>query len=374
MIKILFLINTLGGGGAERVLVNLVNNMDKSIYDITVETMFDDGVNAEILKPNIHRISKNAWCPKGIAYIFRFVPSKILYKYFIGNKKCDIIVAFMHGAPVKVISGCRDKSVKKISWLHNGNPATGTFFKFWFDKKSAFKAYKKCDRIVGVSESVARAFSEYTGVTENIEVVYNTNDVEKIRLLADAPSPFDIENKMLKIVSVGRISEEKGYDRLFDICSKIKKENYDIDVTIVGSGSKETEFKELIERNSASGWFHIAGYQGNPYKYVYNSDIFVCSSYEEGLSTAVTEAIILGKPVVSTDVSGAKEILGENNEYGIVTDNNEKALYEGLKKMITDKELRTYYAEKAKERSAFFDTASTVKQAEDLFESVLKRG
>lgn len=371
MIKILFLINTLGGGGAERVLVNLVNNMDRSVYDITVETMFDDGVNRELINKDINYISMKAPCPKGYAYIFRVIPASVLYRYFIGKRKYDIIVAYMHGAPVKVISGCKDNTVNTFSWLHNGSPETGTFFKFWLSKKPAFKAYKKCDRIVGVSQSVADAFSGYTGIKEKVAVVYNTSDVERIKNLACSDNPFKTDEDIIKIVSVGRISEEKGYDRLLDICCRLKR-GYDIDVTIAGSGKKENELKEEIKAKSADDWFHLAGYQSNPYKYVSNSDIFVCSSYDEGLSTAVTEAVILGKPVISTDVSGAKEILGENNEYGIVTENNDEALYEGLKKMISDKKLREHYAEKSKERSAFFDTAATVKQAEDLFEEVLK--
>lgn len=372
MIKVLFLINTLGGGGAERVLVNLVNNMDRSLYDITVETMFKDGVNRELLNKDIKYISKKAPCPKGYAYIFRVIPASILYRYFIGKRKYDIIVAYMHGAPVKVISGCKDNTVKRFSWLHNGKPETGTFFKFWLCKKLAFKAYRNCDGLVGVSQSVADAFSNYTGIRDNVSVVYNTSDVKKMKTLAGMDNPFKSDTDKIKIVSVGRISDEKGFDRLLNICCRLKSENSNIDVTIVGSGRKENELKKEIEKKSATDWFHLAGYQSNPYKYVSNSDVFVCSSYEEGLSTAVTEAVILGVPVVSTDVSGAKEILGENNEYGIVTENNEEALYEGLKKMITDIKLREHYAEMSKERAAFFDTAATVKQAEALFEEVIK--
>ena len=73
---------------------------------------------------------------------------------------------------------------------------------------------------------------------------------------------------------------------------------------------------------------------------------------------------------MSTDVPGAKEVLGENNEYGIVTENSEQALYEGVKIIVSDEKLRGFYSEKAKERAAYFNTAATVKQAEDLFENI----
>ena len=91
MIKILFLINTLGGGGAEKVLVNLVNNMDRGQFDITVETMFSGGVNQTLLKPDIKYICKNAFTMKGISHIYKFLPSKYLYRKYIGRKKYDII-------------------------------------------------------------------------------------------------------------------------------------------------------------------------------------------------------------------------------------------------------------------------------------------
>ncbi len=368
MIKILFLINTLGGGGAEKVLVNLVNNMDLSKFDITVETMFSDGVNAELLKPEIKYISKKAFCPRGIAYIYRFISSKFLYKYFIGDKKYDILVAFMHGAPVKVISGCPDKRIKKIAWLHNGNPETGTFFKFWFRNKGAFKAYRSMDSIAGVSASVAKAFSDYT-LIKNISVVYNTNDVKRITALSK--ESYTVDKSELNIVSVGRLSEEKGYLRFFDVCNRLKKDFKETNVKIIGSGAQEKELKEKIKNENAEKWFHLEGFQNNPYKYTANSDIFVCPSYKEGLSTAVTEAVILGVPVVSTDVSGAKEILGENNEYGIVTENTEEALYRGIKKILENEDLREYYKKKSLERAGFFATENTVKQAEDLFKSVM---
>ena len=371
MIRILFLINTLGGGGAEKVLVNLVNHMDPDSFRITVETMFDDGVNAARLNGNIRHISKKAPCPRGIAYLFRFLSAKRLYRYFIGDESYDILVAYMHGAPVKVIGGCPDPNVKKIAWLHNGNPETGTFFKFWHTKKSAIRTYTACDAVVGVSDSVASAFAAYTGI-RNVATVYNTNDTTTIRSQADQDDPYQKKPGKLYLVSVGRISAEKGYDRFFAVCKRLSDEGFSIDVTVVGTGENEPGLRKLIAACGAENWFHLAGYQENPYPYVANADLFVCPSYQEGLSTAVTEAVILGVPVVSTDVSGAKEILGEHNEYGLVTENSEEGLYVGVKVMLSDDALLAHYRQKAEERGAYFSPARTVRQAEMLFNAVLE--
>lgn len=368
MKKILFLINTLGGGGAERVLVNLVNHMDRSKYDITVETMFDDGVNVSLLNKDIRYISRKAPCPRGIAYIFRLFSSEQLYKYFIGEEKYDILVAYMHGAPVKVICGCPDSNVKKIAWLHNGNPETGSFFRFWTNKKSAVKAYSLCNAVVGVSESVADNFSAYTGI-DNVSVVYNTNDVERILELSAESNPFS-DNGNVHLVSVGRLSSEKGYDRFYRICRNLKTDIKGFDITVVGAGPMMDELRNVIDSDNSSGWFNLVGYKENPYPYIKNADIFVCPSYSEGLSTAVTEAVILGTPCVSANVSGAQEILGSNNEFGIVTDNDDSSLMEGIRTLLTDEDLRIKYGKLSKTRAEQFDTKVTIGMAEQLFDTV----
>lgn len=99
-------------------------------------------------------------------------------------------------------------------------------------------------------------------------------------------------------------------------------------------------------------------------------DLFVCASLAEGFSTAVTEALIVGTPVVSTNCSGAYELLGENNEYGIVTENNEDALYEGIEKILTEENLLQHYKEQARVRGQRFSTEKTVKAVENMLESL----
>ena len=98
--------------------------------------------------------------------------------------------------------------------------------------------------------------------------------------------------------------------------------------------------------------------------------MFLCASLSEGFSTAATEALILGVPVVTVEVSGMKEMLGDNNEYGIVTENDEEALYEGIKRMITSDGMLEDYANRAKERGKSFSTEKTVRAVEKMFEGL----
>lgn len=371
MIKVLFLINTLGGGGAERVLVNLVNNMDRSRFDITVETMFDDGVNRARLSEDIRYISKKAPCFRGIAKLFCLIPARSLYRYFIGDERYDVLVAFMHGAPTKVISGCPDPSVKKLTWLHTGDPAHSTFFDFWFRRKTAFQAYASCDAVVGIADTVANAFSAYTGIRDNMRVVYNTNDTELIARRSKEEAALPFEKTRPLVCSVGRAVREKGFDRLIAVSKKLHDEGICFDLAIVGDGECMSALREQVSALQADEYVHLLGFRDNPYPVMAASDLFVCSSRQEGLSTVVSEALILGMPVVSTDVSGAKEMLGDQNEYGLVVENSEQGVYDGLKAMLTDENRLSHYRCQAQRRAPFFSAANTVSQAEELIEEVL---
>ena len=141
-------------------------------------------------------------------------------------------------------------------------------------------------------------------------------------------------------------------------------------VYILGIGEEQEKYEKYLRDNHLEDTFTFLGFRDNPYKYVKNADLYVCSSRREGFSTAVTEALIVGTPVVSTNCSGAYELLGDNNEYGIVTENNEDALYEGIKKILTKENLLQHYKEQAKVRGQRFSTEKTVKAVEDMLNNL----
>jgi glycosyltransferase involved in cell wall biosynthesis len=139
---------------------------------------------------------------------------------------------------------------------------------------------------------------------------------------------------------------------------------------ILGEGPLKPELEKLAAQCGVTDSVTFLGYQTNPYKYVAKCDLFVCASHSEGFSTAATEALIVGTPVVTTLVSGMKEMLGEENEWGIVTDNQEEALYQGIKRVLDDPKLLAHYKEMAAERGRMFRTENTVHAAEEMFKSL----
>lgn len=369
MKKILFMIPNLSVGGAEKVLVNLVNNMDKNKFDITVLTLFAGGVNEQFLKPHIKLKSCYKKVFRGNSQILKMFSPQRLYNKFI-NEHYDIVVSYLEGPTARIVSGCTDVNTKLVSWIHiqqeNAKSASYAFKSF----DEAKKCYNRFDNTVCVSEYVKNDFKGIFDFKKNIDVLYNTNETSDIIKLSNEDLDLNFNNNETNICVVGKVAIRKGSDRICNIQKRLKEEEINTHIYFLGTGPDEELVKKFTNENDLTESITLLGYQTNPYKYVKNCDLFVCASLAEGFSTAATESLIVGTPVCTVDVSGMKEMLGENNEYGIVTENNEDALYAGIKKMLTTPNMLEYYSEKALERGKIFSTEKTVKAVEDMLLSL----
>lgn len=373
MKKILFLIPTLSHGGAERVLVNLVNGIDKSKFDIELITLFDFGVNKEYLNEDIKYSYIWKKPIKGNSILFKLIPPRLLYKTII-KEKYDIIISYLEGSTTRIISGCDDPKVKKICWVHielNSRHLYKTGFNSF---EAATSSYDKFDKIVFVSQSVKLAFEKSAGKQfPNATVIYNTNDTDRILRDSEEEITDVVFNKEeINICSVAKVIPTKGFDRLAMAHKRLIDEGIKHHIYIIGEGEQKKKIEEYLQKENIDHTFTFLGFKKNPYKYISKCDAYVCSSRREGFSTAVTEAMILGKPVVSTCCSGAYELLGQNNEFGIVVENSLEGIYEGLKKILLDSQLRIYYANASKERSKIFSKKNTIKSVENMFMEILE--
>jgi len=173
---------------------------------------------------------------------------------------------------------------------------------------------------------------------------------------------------------MGRLIPVKGYDRMIRIHERLRRDGYPVHTYILGEGKLRNELEAVTAQRGMTQSFTFLGYQENPYRFMAQCDLFVCSSHSEGFSTAATEALILGIPVCTTEVSGMREMLGEHNEYGIVTDNNTEALYEGMKRLLDDPQLLAHYKEMASERGKTFSTERTVQAVEKMLTELKENG
>ncbi|MBQ7373249.1 MAG: glycosyltransferase [Clostridia bacterium] len=369
MKKILFLIHDLSHGGAEKVLVNLVNNIDKTKFDVTVMALFGGGVNEAYIKEGVKYkiVFKKPF--RGNSKLFKLFSPRMLHKKFIRDKY-DIEVSYLEGPCARIISGCPYDDVKLVSWIHTEQHTREIASKAFRSYKESVKCYQKFHKTVCVSDYVKQDFLTIYPMLTNIEVLYNTNETAQILEMKNEPVAENLfSGKEIKLCGVGKIITVKGFDRMARIQKRLKSEGYFTHFYALGVGPERENIEKYLKTNNLTDSFTFLGYQENPYKYVAKCDMFVCASIVEGFSTAATEALIVGTPVVTTFVSGMSEMLGDN-EYGIITENNEDALYIGIKSLLDSPELMAHYKKQAEVRGRFFSTENTVKAVENMLDNL----
>lgn len=377
MKKILLMVDNLDEGGVSKVLFDLLDNIDKKKYDITVMALYNNGLYKDKIKsygryrycfnpPNEKDNSiKSRLYRKYWGGMLR-LPESFMYKWFV-KEKYDIEIAFIHGWSTKFISASNNKKSKKIAWVHvdlvTWNRVDGVFKNLDHQKN----AYSKFDEVLCVSKTVKEGIESKYGV-RNAKVLYNPIDRDKILKLSNEEVDISNDSNKIKLISVGRLSEQKGYDRLLRVFNKLKKEGFNLELILVGSGEKYNELNNYINENGLENSVSLLGYKENPYKYVKSSDLFVCSSLSEGFSLVIGEAMAVGIPVVSVDCPGPNELLGYG-DYGNLVKNNEEGLYKGIKELILNKEIYTKYKNKAIERGKMFSIESFINNVESILDN-----
>ncbi len=364
MIKILFFIETLSGGGAEKVLQNLVNNMDNEKFDITVQTVWKENPE-KYLNKNIKYKYIYPCYSKLNNYKYRFsVLLKTIYPIHIKDDY-DIEVAYLECGATKVISTSTNKKAKKIAWVHcDLSKKISNINEF---KKKSVNWYKKFNKVACVSRDVERSFKSIYGNEFDTEVIYNVIDDYNIREKSDINiDDYSFDEKIPTIVSVGRLSTQKRFDRLIEAHKILLDEGFLNKLLIIGEGDERENIEQIIKATGVQKTVTLLGFKSNPYPYIKNADLLACSSDYEGFSSFIAEGLILGKAIATTKCNGMEELLG-SSQHGIITDCNTKALSEGIKKLLADNNLKEEYEKKALERGKDFSIEASVKDTEDFF-------
>lgn len=369
MKQLLFLIPSLCNRGAERVLVNLVNHLDSQRYQVTVQTLFDVGSNRSRLSPRVIYKRGLPFIFRGNVTLMKLLSPQALYRLLI-HKRYDIVVAFLEGPATRIISGCPYADSRKVAWVHVEQHTRHVASHSFRSYQEACSCYSAFDEIVSVANTVKKDFEQLFPFSSR--VFYNVHDdKEIIRLSKESNNDIEFSNE-LNIISVGSLETQKGFDLLLDVHHRLLQDGILNHIYIVGSGSEHSTLQKKSQAMGITTTVHFLGEKNNPYQYMAHADLFVCSSRFEGISTAVTEAIILGLPIVSTRCSGAEELLGRDNEYGIVTDIDAQSLYEGVKRMVSTNGLLGHYAEQSRMRSAIFSKNNTIAELNSFFSEKLE--
>ncbi len=366
--KIMFFINTLAGGGAERVLANLLKVLDYQKYDITVITVVG-GENLKQIPPEVtvRQIIKS----KNILSTFLV---KILYnlpKKWVAalclKGKFDIEIAYLPGFPTRVLAAKKSApGTKKIAFIHGKITDQNMEILGYPNTKKCVSEYLTFEKICFVSSDAKSCFETQVGALSNSLVLYNVVNYSEIKELSKTPTDISYTTNGVKLIAVGRLVEIKGFERLLRVVNDLK-DSYDFELWILGQGHLYEKLNNYISQNRLNN-VRLLGYHDNPYAYMKQADYLVCSSFSEGYSTVAIESLILGVPIISTDCPGMNEII--KGRYGYLTENSENGLKNGLEYVLKEKEETAEIINNARKYSETCNFDSAIEQYTKLFDTI----
>lgn len=355
--KLAFMLINMNIGGTEKAFLNLIEEIDEEEYEVDLFLLENKGgflreipkwikviiiddyekVKEEINlspKENIKRCIKEKRIIKGVKLTLIYMVCKIkkernilyssLFKNMNINEKYDIAIAY--AGPMEIISYIISEKInakKKYQWIHFDISKIGINKKFYEKHAKIFEKF-----IIVSEEGKEKILNVIPSLKEKIVVKRNTIPINQIRVMAKEGEGFKDAFTGIRILTVGRISEEKGYDLAIKICEKLLKNNFNVRWYAIGEGNlKEEYIKECINRGIENSFIFLGG-KINPYRYMEECDIYIQASKYEGFCITIGEVKIFKKPIITTDFTGAKEQLLEYKKGKII--GSEEEFYEAI--------------------------------------------
>lgn len=365
MKKVLILLTSPKMGGAEKVMINIANKLDKRKFEVTFFLFFKRGVlyNKIDSSVNIDYAYDAEYKSMAIA-IPHILKNLVLYRDY------DVVVAGAEIWPTYIAMICHVLwGIKSVAWVHTNMKLIMTrysFLKRWVFSWLNFISYKLINRIVVVSRACEMPW--YIKINFKMKVIPNSYDREKIQELAKA-SVYDFDfSKLPVILSVSRMDRIKNLELLIKAHLLLCRKGVQQRLLLVGDGEDLGRLKVLAESLGVSKSVTFLGRKDNPYPYFVKSSIFVSASFVEGFSLVGMEAMFLGIPLVTTDYPNACAELVENNVSGIVVKNNSvDSLADGIKRILDDNNLREKLIQNGRGAVEKFDEKRIIREIEDYF-------
>jgi glycosyltransferase involved in cell wall biosynthesis len=371
--KILFLIPSLRGGGAERTLINLLHKVDYNRYDI-------DLIVVSKLGPYIHEVPeevevtylfRNNFLVRVLGYLHRTFNIEWFFrkKMAVVDKSYDVGISFLDSNYTDLLF-FTDSIEKRVSFIHGSYLSHSNYDRFYkhdyYRNKMQEKRFSKLDGIYFVSHDSMSDFVELFGEFPEMGVVYNMIDREGVlRKSRSSGTPTD---DTFTFMAAGSLIPIKGFDRLIRAAGIARNKGYNFKVLIAGSGPEEKSLNQLIHNLKLEETIKLLGFVKNPYPLMKSSDVFVMSSVSEALPTVLCEAMILGVPTLVTNCSGCRGLV-EGGEYGLMAEQDDHDYADKMMLLMDDSRLLEEYAEKSLQRAVLFDDERILQRYYEIFDS-----
>jgi glycosyltransferase involved in cell wall biosynthesis len=370
-VKALFFIPSLEGGGAERVMIEILRNINRERIKPVLVLLYpyENSPYREYIPKGLRLIvvqrksdssfNKIRQCAAFLKTVFREKPHVIISMLTHSNIM-SITAKLLFKK--KVIIG-EHITLSEVTKTKEGRRM------LWFPTTALVKMlYRFADKIIAVSGGVkADLIDGFNVLPQNIEVIYNPIDLNRISELCNCPvEHIFFKEEIPIIVSVGRLVPQKGYDILLKSFSRVVNE-MEARLMILGEGPEKESLSKLAEGLTITEKVSFLGFQNNPFKFISKADVFVLSSHYEGLPMVMLEAMACGTAIVSTDCKyGPVEIL-KNGQYGLLVPTGDAdALSSAILNLLKNRMLRERFSRLGEERIKDFSTDRIIKQYEDM--------
>jgi glycosyltransferase involved in cell wall biosynthesis len=369
--KVLFFIPSLEGGGAEKVMVELLSNINRERIEPVLVLLYEygDSPYKSSLPEDIRMIVIKRASDANLAKLKQYCG----FVKTVFEEKPHLIMSMLTHANIMAISV---KLISRIRVIICEHILLGEIIKtrgggkiLWFPAKRLVKLfYRFADKIIAVSEGIkANLAEEFNIAPSKIEVIFNPVDLNRISALCELP----LEHSFLKegvplICSAGRLVPQKGFDVLLKAFKKVTEE-IDARLIILGQGPEKESLSRLVDDLAITEKVSFAGFQKNPFGFISKADIFVLPSRYEGLPMVMLEAMACGTPIVSTDCkSGPREILQDGKYWVIIPTEDIEALSGAVGELLRDKGRRERFSRLGKQRVKDFAVETIVLKYEEV--------
>lgn len=366
--SILFVIDSLHCAGAEKSLTTLLSLLDYSKYDVDLQLFGYGGALEELVPKEVNILkpmeyikfsslsTKNAVIKSLKNMNFKMLSSRLKFSLAIrknnysnaqkarvywqkvsnvienNNKEYDIAISYAQGVPTFYVAE-KVCAKKKLAWVNVSYKLEDE------DRVFQEQFYDKYNKIVAVSDSAKKIFLEtFPKYTDKLEIIYDINDADFIKKMSDQGQSYNDNYTGLRILTIGRLANQKGYDIALEACKILKEKGIEFKWYSLGMGPLKEEIEKYINENNLENNFKLLGVKSNPYPFIRDCDIYVQTSRFEGFGIAIAEARMLNKPVVTTRFDAVyNQMIDRKN--GLVVDMNAESVVNGILELIQDKKI-----------------------------------
>jgi glycosyltransferase involved in cell wall biosynthesis len=380
-IRVLFVLGSMAGGGAERIVAHLVKHLNRDEFDARIGLLWRHGDYLGEFPASELIVTRLAhgWIPyRDQPPWWQLLPSIAL----VPLQQADLVRRFQ---PHIVVTATKSMNIaarfslmlssrRGLHWVVREGNNTGAMidhespagFLRALQNFAVRISYRRADRVVAISDGVGAALARRFGIDPiRVLTIHNAVDVSTVRARAEEPAGNPSAQPF--IVAAGRLVPQKGFDLLIRAFAA-RLANRPISLVIAGEGPERTALEALARSLNIQSRVHLPGFVGNPWSYFARAAAFVCSSRWEGFGNVIIEAMACGVPVVSTDCEyGPREIIRHNESGLLVPVENVDALAEAIGLVVDDQRLASRLADGARRRACDFDVGHMTRAYEQLF-------